>query len=293
MRLQLATISLLVLWVAVDRELLLIAPAVRRVQLATASDLEARYVDPVAAPRLGAYLRARSPEWLILAPFLAKRLAAELRAQSHDPLFDAGFNWRVLPLSSMDIASEPLPYAAEAQASPGVGPISIRDGVATIPIRRLGPPELEAEAIAAAYAQVHPARALVFDLRQCAGGSPGTALLWASYLFPDQVHWATLQHRTFTEEYWTLPPTRLAVPPFAGPVTVLVGPQTLGVAEGLAFHLRAQGRARIAGERTPGAGHTATRRQVTEHFWLYLPEARSIDPKTGQGWQGRGVTPDP
>jgi hypothetical protein len=294
LRFRLPILALLLVWFLVDREFLLIAPAVRQVQQAAASDLEARYVDSAQAPRLGAYLRRRTPEWVTFGPWLAERLGEELRTQSGDLPFGAGYNWAATDLSPVDNATAPPPTVAELAADRadgfGVGPVKIKDGAATVAIRRFGLLETVEAPVAEVFRQVGAARALVLDLRDCDGGVPGTALLWASYLFPEQVHWATLHYRGFTEEYWTLP--RVAGPRFGGPVTVLVGPRTMAACEGVAYHLQARRRAAVLGERTAGAGHFATRRQVTEHFSISLPEARATDPETGKSWHGAGVTPD-
>ncbi len=294
MRFRLPILGLLLVWFLVDREFLLIAPAVRRVQQAAASDLEKRYVDAERARRLGAYLRQRSPEWVTAGPWLAERLGEELRAQSGDLPFGAGYNWKAADLSPVDNATAPPPTAEEVVGdrvdSFGIGAVTMKDGTATVAIRRFGLLETAEASVAEVFRQASGARALVLDLRDCRGGVAGTALLWASYLFPEQVHWATLQYRGFTEEYWTLP--RVVGQRFGGPVTVLVGPRTMAVCEGFAYHLQARRRAAVLGQRTAGAGHYATRRQVTEHFSIELPEARATDPLTGTAWQGIGVAPD-
>ncbi len=294
MRFRLPILGLLLVWFLVDREFLLLAPGVRRVQQAAASDLEARYVDAARAPHLGAYLRQRSPEWVTVGPWLAARLGEELRTQSGDLPFGAGYTWAAADLSPVDNATAPPPTAeevAEDRADEfGIGPLTLKDETATVAIRRFGLLESAEGPVADVFRRAAEARALVLDLRDCDGGVAGTALLWASYLFPEQVHWATLQYRVFREEYWTLP--RVAGPRFAGPVTVLVGPRTMAVCEGFAYHLQARRRVAVLGERTAGAGHYATRRQVTEHFSIELPEARATDPETGKSWHGVGVAPD-
>jgi hypothetical protein len=294
LRFRLPILGLLVVWFLLDRDFLLLAPAVRRIQQAAASDLEARYVDGARAPRLGAYLRQRQPEWVTTGPWLAARLGEELRAQSGDLPFGAGYNWAKADLSPVDNATAPPPTLEEVRADGddgfGIGPVAMRDGTATVAIRRFGYLETAERAVAEVFRQAAGARALELDLRECRGGVAGTALLWASYLFPEQVHWATLQYRGFTEEYWTLP--RVAGPRFAGPVTVLVGPGTTAACEGFAYHLQARRRAAVLGERTAGAAHYATRRQVTDHFSIELPEARVTDPETRTNWQSAGVAPD-
>ena len=272
MRLRLPILAVSLLWLATDRELLLIAPVVRRIQFAAASDLEARYVDPAQAPRLAAYLRQRSPEWLTVAPLLAARLSAELN-------FPVGYHWSALELSPVNNATPPPPTAAELSADQqdrfGIGPIAIAAGTATIPLRRFGLLENAEVPIAQAFQTVRSAPSLTFDLRDCQGAVPGTALLWASYLFPEQIHWATLQYRGFTEEYWTLP--KVAGPRFAGPVVVLTSARTSAACQGFAFSLQAHRRARLVAEAPVGPGFFSARRQVTEHFSLLLPEATPSD----------------
>ncbi|MCX6589132.1 MAG: S41 family peptidase [Acidobacteria bacterium] len=294
MRIRLFLLGLVLFWLLLDREFLLLAPSVRRIQQAAASDLEVRYVDRSRAPELGAYLRRRRPEWVTLGPWLAARLGEELRAQSGDLPFGARYNWAVAELSPVDNATAPPPSAKElaedAADGWGMGPVTVADGTATVAIRRFGWEEPAAGAVEGVFRQVAGARALVLDLRECQGGVAGTALLWASYLFGRQVHWATLQYRGFTEEYWTLP--RVAGPRFDGPVTVLVGSRTMAACEGFAYHLQARRRAAVLGERTAGAAHYAVRRQVTDHIAIELPEARASDPETGTNWQGGGVAPD-
>ena len=60
-----------------------------------------------------------------------------------------------------------------------------------------------------------------------------------------------------------------------GPVTVLTSARTASACQGFAFALQAHRRATIVGETAPGL--FSARRQVTEHFWLLLPEARPWD----------------
>jgi hypothetical protein len=292
--LRYSLLGLLALWLLVDRDFLLVAPAVRRVQEAAAADLEARYVDRARAPGLGAWLRRRRPEWVTVGPWLAARLGEELRAQSGDRPFGFRYGWTAAALSPVDNATAPPPTARElaedAADGYGIGPVIVEEGRATVAVRRFGWEEAGGAAVSGVFRQAAGARELVVDLRECRGGVAGTALLWASYLFPVQVHWATLRYRGFTEEYWTLP--RVEGPRFGGPVTVWVGPETMAACEGFAYHLQARGRAVVRGERTAGAAHYAARRQVTEHFAMELPEARVEDPVTGGNWQGGGVRPD-
>ena len=75
-------------------------------------------------------------------------------------------------------------------------------------------------------------------------------------------------------------------------MSVLVGAGTFSSGEGLAYHLQSRGRARVVGQRTPGAADHITPVRVTGHVRALLPEARVRDAATGANWEGTGVVPD-
>jgi C-terminal processing protease CtpA/Prc len=75
-------------------------------------------------------------------------------------------------------------------------------------------------------------------------------------------------------------------------VSVLVSQRTFSSGEALAYHLQSQGRARLVGQRTPGAADHITPVRVTGHVRAFLPEARVRDAVTGTNWEGTGVAPD-
>jgi C-terminal processing protease CtpA/Prc len=72
-------------------------------------------------------------------------------------------------------------------------------------------------------------------------------------------------------------------------VSVLVSQRTFSSGEALAYHLQSQGRARLVGQRTPGAADHITPVRVTGHVRAFLREARVRDAVTGANWEGTGV----
>ncbi len=95
-------------------------------------------------------------------------------------------------------------------------------------------------------------------------------------------------HRAATSPAWV--PGRH----FGGkkPLFILTSKSTFSAAEALAYDLQALKRAVIVGERTGGGAHPYEYRRIHPHFALDLPEGKSINPITGDNWQGVGVKPD-
>ena len=52
------------------------------------------------------------------------------------------------------------------------------------------------------------------------------------------------------------------------------------------------GRAVIVGETTGGGAHPGGVRRITDHFGIWLPTGRAINPITGTNWEGVGIAPD-
>jgi len=80
--------------------------------------------------------------------------------------------------------------------------------------------------------------------------------------------------------------------PAATPVAVLIGEHTFSSGEALAYHLQSRGRARLIGQRTPGAADHVTPVHISSHVRAIVPEARVRDTVTETHWEGTGVVPD-
>lgn len=163
-----------------------------------------------------------------------------------------------------------------------------------VEISEFYPPHWIAEAVAQAMTALAGARALVFDLRRCRGGEPGGVAWWASCLFGAQpVHLNELYLRTEDriESWWTRPD--VPGPRFVDePVFVLTSASTFSAAEEFAYDLQALGRATIVGEVTRGGANPGSIHPLDEHFAVFVPDARAVNPLTGDNWEGRGVMPD-
>jgi hypothetical protein len=171
-----------------------------------------------------------------------------------------------------------------ARRSGGVGVLALdgHDGV------HLAGPYLEA-----AFWLLRGASGVVLDLRRNRGGDLGTATLVLDWLLGGEpTHVCDVVYRDRTRQWWTTGRLAHLSPPPGTPVSILIGERTFSSGEGLAYHLHSQGRARVVGQRTPGAADHITPVRVSRHVRALLPEARGRDAITGTNWEGKGVVAD-
>ncbi|MEO0456712.1 MAG: S41 family peptidase, partial [Cyanobacteria bacterium P01_A01_bin.114] len=68
--------------------------------------------------------------------------------------------------------------------------------------------------------------------------------------------------------------------------------ETFSAAEEFAYNLQQLKRAVIVGEATAGGANPGQGIRLDDHFWMFLPTGRAINPITGSNWEGTGVIPD-
>jgi hypothetical protein len=143
-----------------------------------------------------------------------------------------------------------------------------------------------------AMAAVKDASALVFDLRETPGGNRQPTLYLSSYLFETRTHLVNILARgaASPDEVWTTDVQGSRRPTV--PVYVLVSTHTASAGEMFAFGLQRAGRAVLVGEKTIGAGHSIRFTALPNGFQMLVPISRTVDPRTGEGWERVGVQPD-
>jgi hypothetical protein len=154
--------------------------------------------------------------------------------------------------------------------------------------------EAVAEPAAAAMNFLANTDALIIDLRRNGGGSPHGVALLCSYFFDEKpVHLNSLYWRKGdrTEEFWTR--KELSGKRYLGKdVYVLTSARTFSGAEEFSYNLQTQKRATIVGETTGGGAHPGGGRPLGDHFAMFVPTGRAINPITKTNWEGTGVKPD-
>jgi C-terminal processing protease CtpA/Prc len=267
------------------------------------------YIFLETAERMSQALRSSSEkkeyDKIASAKKLAETLTEQLQGISHDKHLRVVYSSKTLPAQEPEEEEKLDPakrqeMLAQAKARGaadkfGFEKVERHDGnVGYILLRGFHPAELGGEQAAAAMNAVADTDALIIDLRSNGGGAPSMVALLCSYLFSaDPVHLNDLYFRSrgTTHQWWTLPfvpGTRYE----DKPVYVLTSQRTFSAAEEFAYNLKNLKRATIVGETTGGGAHPGKRERLDDHFAMFVPNGRAINPITKTNWEGTGVEPD-
>ncbi|MBI5433285.1 MAG: S41 family peptidase [Planctomycetes bacterium] len=275
-----------------------------------AKDLEENYVFPEVAKRMAAMLaeKQKSKEYdrLGSAKAFAKQLTDDLQAISHDKHLRVRYEEAALPpvapVPPGEANHEHEPSAAElaefraeaARNNFGFVKVERLEGnVGYVDFREFVPAVIASEKATQVMGFLADTDALILDLRKNGGGSPDQVAWICSYLFEGRVHLNDLYFRPGdrTEEFWTNPDVPGAK--YVGKdVYVLTSNYTFSGAEEFAYNLKTQERATLIGETTGGGANPGGMSRLHEHFSMFLPMGRAINPITKTNWEGVGVEPD-
>jgi C-terminal processing protease CtpA/Prc len=285
------------------------AKASKEVVEGISQQLKEAYVFPETAQKMESELRRRLDkneyEEIKSAQKLAKVLTEHLQAISKDKHLRVFYAYE--PIPEQPQGKEPKPgrekrdemrermRAHGRSLNYGFEKVERLEGnVGYLDLRMFMPAELGGETAAAAMNLLANTDALIIDVRKNGGGAPSMVALICSYLFgPEPVHLNDLYFRPedSTHQWWTL--SLVPGQRYEGkPVYVLTSKRTFSAAEEFTYNLKSLKRATIVGETTGGGAHPGGMRRINEHFGMFVPSGRAINPITKTNWEGTGVTPD-
>ena len=273
------------------------AAAVRATVAQVASVVQQEYLEPAAADRAAADLRARvaAGEYVEAATpeALAKALTRDLFAITKDKHLRVSV---VAPPRS----AVPKPSAPDGRRDAarrdngGVQRVEILAGnVGYLNVTSFWRIEEAREALAAAMGVLRNADAVIIDTRRNSGGAPDSVALLLSYFIdrPGMPLFEIVPRHGSATRYTTQdvsPADRNA----RRPVYVLTSGRTFSAGEGIAYLLQDQKRAEAIGERTAGAANPGRPYSVNDRFEVTVPNGRVLAANGSGNWEGRGVTPD-
>jgi retinol-binding protein 3 len=236
---------------------------------------------------------------IVSASALADSLTSHFQAVSHDKHVGVDFSADVLP----HFAASEKPSRALIEGRKRNGTLNnygleraerLGGNVGYLKVNGFFDAALGGETAANAMAFLGNTEALIIDLRENHGGSPGMVALLATYLFEgDPVHLNDIWRRegNVTMQWHTLPyvPGQRYVDK---PVYVLTSAQTISAGEEFANDLKVLKRATLVGEATAGGANPGSTQRINDHFSVFVPTGRAINPVTKTNWEGTGVIPD-
>lgn len=285
----------------------MITPAERQTTIeATLKLLNDTYVFPEVAQRMESHVRSRIRTYDAITDghALARQLTDDLRAISHDRHLSVGYHPDGVPAEQV-WHQEPTPGEAEAQKTAlrkglrhenfGILDVSVLKGnLGYLNFKYLAPPEFAGESYVAALNYLAQTDALIIDLRQCGGAISEHAIpLLCSYFFAEPTHLNDFYWRegNRTIQSWTY--AQVAGRRYGNkPIYILTSRQTFSGAEELAYDLKNLKRATIVGDTTGGGANPGGTKCINEHFAMFVPAGRAINPITHTNWEGVGVVPD-
>jgi hypothetical protein len=269
-------------------------------------NLDEDYVFPEVAAKMAEAIRKRQTDHAYddvkTGQQLAQRLTHDLQETSHDK------HLRIM--CSTDALPKPPGHNSPPHESPAMK-ARVRQRGEWInggyrKVERLpgnigylavdGFPDLEAAVGPAAAAMDFLANtdALIIDLRRNGGGAPQSVALLCSYFFDSNpIHLNNLYWRkgNRTEEFWTQ--KDVAGKRYLGKdVYILTSSRTFSGGEEFAYDMQTQKRATLVGQATGGGAHPGHGEPINDHFMMFVPGGRAINPITKTDWEGTGVKPE-
>lgn len=149
------------------------------------------------------------------------------------------------------------------------------------------------DALEAAMRTLHSADALILDLRDNGGGSPGTVALLISYLLDEPGRpLFEIRPRTGTADVYVTESVSPELRNGQRAVYVLTSRRTFSGGEGLAFLLQDMKRALVIGEITAGAANPGRGYPINEIFEIHVSNGQLLTARSQRNWEGAGVVPD-
>jgi retinol-binding protein 3 len=267
--------------------------------------LKQAYVFPDTALAMERAIRARQRrgdyERITSGQAFAESLTAHLRAVSRDLHLRVRHRAQPFPIE----ANHDGPSDDDRARSRAIGRQMnfgferverLAGNVGYLEIRSFGFDTADVSEVAAnAFTLLGNTDALIIDVRRNGGGSPFMVAQVSSYLFgPDSVHLNSLYWRpgNRTDEFYTRARVRGTRYGPVKPVYVLTSRNTFSGAEEFAYNLQSLKRATIVGDTTGGGAHPGGVRRVTDHFAVWIPTGRAINPITKTNWERVGVRPE-
>ncbi|GGJ28512.1 S41 family peptidase [Deinococcus roseus] len=268
----------------------------------TAADrLQSHYVFPDRGEQIAADLKAHVQQGRFQDCQTPEEFAKQVTAVLLEVSADRHIRMRYHPAGAPELNFDPpspevVKWLKEEQRLSNYGFYKVErlnGNVGYLDLRAFAAAAFAAETAIAAMQFLAHTDAVIIDLRNNGGGDPEMIQLISTYLFEEVTHLNNFYFRPAdqTHQTWTLPyvPGKRLL---HQPVYLLTSNYTFSAAEEFTYNLKNLKRATIVGETTGGGAHPGGSVKVHEHFTVFVPTGRAINPISGTNWEGTGVEPD-
>jgi len=264
--------------------------------------LEDKYIFPDLGIAMAKMIRqqnaAHAYDALTTGVEFSRQLTADLYSVGHDKHIHVDSDDRRVVIQERPGSGGPGPRPHYLEGPPPAARVSefkrLTGNIGYIRVDQMLPADGPNESIDTAMAALTGSKALIIDLRHNGGGDPMMVAYLCTYLFPAgaRIHLSDFVDRDdpAPRGSYTLP----SVPneTFAGDVYLLTSHFTFSGGEEMAYDLQALKRATIVGETTGGGANPGGPVPLPDHFSIFIPTGRPINPVTKTNWEGVGVQPD-
>lgn len=271
----------------------------------TIKTLNEQYIFPEVAKQIESFLHNQQQDkvydTITSGDVFAQKLSDDLKSVSKDKHLNVGYSPEVIPYEApgdmMTIPEkEKLSYSNMLRhVNYGIRKTEVLKGnIGYMDIDFFCDPVFAGDTYAAMMNYFAHTEALIIDLRKCSGSrSPEALPFFCSYFFENPVHLNDVYFRkTDTYRQWW---TYSYVPGkkyLNKPVYILTSNSTFSGGEELAYDFKNLKRATVIGQRTGGGANPGGFMRITDHFVLFVPFGRAINPITKTNWEEVGVEPD-
>ena len=266
--------------------------------------LERNYVFPETAKQLGVYLRTqlknKAYDTINSGAVFAEFVSADLKRVGNDRHLRLHYFDDVLPpqvTDPLELSSEDRKGYTQWLLAENYGITSLKvlpGNIGYVDFKWFCDPEFAGETYTAMMNYLEHTDALIIDLRNSQGAMSTEVIPFlSSYFFEKPVHlndyyWRK-GNRTIQAWTYSMVPGKKYL---KKPVYILTSGKTFSGAEELAYNFKNLKRATLIGESTGGGANGGGTIRVSDHFNMFVPLGRSINPVTNTNWEGVGVQPD-
>jgi hypothetical protein len=268
------------------------------------NQLNKYYVFPETAKQLEIYLKqqltAKLYDTVNSGKIFAELLTLDLQKIAHDKHLHVNYVDTILPKEDNTPSEMPESQKKEyarwlLRENYGIRKLEVLPGnIGYIDFKWFCGPEYGGNTYAAAMNYLNHTDALIIDLRNSNGAMSMYAIPFlSSYFFEVPTHLNDFYWREKNETMQTW--TQQVVPGnkyLNKPIYMLISGKTFSGAEEFAYDLKNLKRAILIGETTGGGANGGGTIRVSDHFEIFIPSGRAINPITKTNWENVGVTPD-